>query len=183
MSRKAFSSDLDSVFAPGAQYEPNIDASPWLLETTAVAPELATAPAEAKRAPAAKTKRRARKSFGADLDSLFADAPAAQAAPREEAPARPDLNVRQRELPRRSISRLSGIDALIRDTTDGRAIAAEDARLAEARKPGVAKRVTFTYDRDQFARLKQIAREEGAYLKDIIAGLLNDYLDGRSSDN
>ena len=182
MSRKAFCSDLDSVFAPGAQYEPNIDASPWLLETAAAAsPE--PAPATTARPSAAKTKRRPRKSFGADLDSVFADAPAAEQSPREEPPARPDLSVRQRELPRRSIARLSGIDALIRDTTDGRAIAAEDARLAEARKPGVAKRVTFTYDRDQFARLKQIAREEGAYLKDIIAGLLNDYLDGHRSDN
>ena len=178
MSRKAFSSDLDSVFAPGAQYEPNIDASPWLAETaTAVAPpDAAPAPKNPRARKAAA--RRNRKTFTSDLESLFA-APERPAAAAPAPKPLDDLNVRQRDRPRRGIALLGGIDSLIRDTTDGRAIALEDERLAEARKAGVPKRVTFTYDRDQFARLKEIAREEGAYLKDIISGLLNDYLEDR----
>lgn len=173
MSRKAFTSDLDSVFAPGAQHEPNIDASPWLLETAAAESAPVDRPIARKTNP-----RRHRKTFAADLDSLFAAVP--DERPRETT-ALDDLSVRQRERPRRALGSLAGIDALIRDTTDGRAIAQEDARLAEAKRIGVPKRVTFTYDRDQFARLKRIAREEGAYLKDIISGLLNDYLAQRAA--
>ena len=176
MSKKAFSSDLDSVFAPGAQYEPNIDSSPWLTGTTAevAAPEAPVAPESRARARSAgaPARRSSRKSF--DLDSLFR----AATAERPEADARPaeDPTARQRARPRRGLPALAGIDALIRDTTEGRAIAREDARVAEERQAGVPKRVTFTYDRDRFARLKEIAREEGAYLKDIISGLLNDYV-------
>ena len=169
MSRKAFSSDLDSVFAPEAQYEPNIDNSPWLASTVAEA-AVAEPPARPRAAP---KRRSTRKSFAPDLDSLFRAATAER--PQVARPAE-DPGLRQRERPRRALRALAGIDALIRDTTDGKAIAQEDARQAEQRQVGVPKRVTFTYDRDRFARLKEIAREEGAYLKDIISGLLNDYI-------
>ena len=170
MSKKAFNSDLDSVFSPEAQYEPNIDSSPWLLRTGAL--ETATVPAGGGRVPTAR--KSTRKSFASDLDSLFVASVAER--PREQKPAE-ELAVRQRERPRRSLSVLAGLDALIRDTTDGRAIAKQEAREAEDRKVSVPKRVTFTYDRDQFARLKRIAREEGSYLKDIISGLLNDFVE------
>ncbi len=168
MSKKGFNSDLDSVFAPGAQYEPNIDNSPWLLNTVADAKSIL-----AERPPS--VTRRARKSF--DLDSLFASA--SEDRPREQR-ASDDLNVRHRDRPRRSLAILGGIDSLIRDTTGGVAIAKEDARQLEAAQVSVPKRVTFTYDRDRFARLKQLAREDGSYLKDIISGLLNDYVDGHA---
>ena len=168
MSRKAFNRDLDSVFAPGAQYEPNIDASPWLLNTVRE-PDAETMVAERPQT----ATRRARKTFVDDLDGLFASA--AQERPREQRPHE-DLNVRHRDRPRRTLTALGGIDSLIRDTTGGAALAKEEAREQEARQTSVPKRVTFTYDRDQFARLKRIARDEGSYLKDIISGLLNDYV-------
>ncbi len=171
MSKKAFNSDLDSVFAPGAQYEPNIDESPW-LRSTVLEPEEDTLVVERPKT----VSRRARKTFVDDLDSLFASA--MQERPREQQRQREEINTRQRDRPRRSLLALGGLDSLIRDTTDGAAIAKEDARQAE--KTSVPKRVTFTYDRDQFARLKQIARDEGSYLKDIISGLLNDYVTGKA---
>ena len=173
MSRKAFSSDLDSVFAPGAQYEPNIDNSPWLTSTVAEAPAVEAPSEPSSTRTRTATRRTSRKSFAPDLESLFRAASVER--PSDPRPAE-DPTARQRERPRRGLSALAGIDALIRDTTDGKAIAQQDAREAEARRVGVPKRVTFTYDRDQFARLKEIAREEGAYLKDIISGLLNDYV-------
>lgn len=171
MSRKKFTSGLDSVFSAEAQYEPNIDDSPWLVETSAPA-------AEAKREPRATTSARKRptrrtgKNFTSDLESLFATASMEQT--REPAPSAEDFNTRGRSRPRRRVSMLSGLDSLIRDTTDGKA--AQQQAAAAAEDTLVRKRVTFTYDRDRFARLKQIARTEGSYLKDIISGLLNDYI-------
>ena len=174
MSRKKFTSGLDSVFSPEAQYEPNIDDSPWLLETSgADTATLAKGRSNRTAKPAAKRpSRRPGKSFTSDLDSLFAAASVEQ--PREVAPSSEDLSTRGRSRPRRRVSMLSGLDSLIRDTTSGKQFAQEAAAAAE--ETFVRKRVTFTYDRDRFARLKTIARTEGAYLKDIISNLLNDYI-------
>jgi len=169
VSKKQFSSGLDSVFSEEAQYEPNIDNSPWLLETSEGA-AVAEAPAEARKAKATTTSsRRSGKNFTSDLETLFAAASVER--PREtEAPAT-EVASRTRHRPRRRIPMFSGLDGLIRDTTDGKM-----PREIEEDVPSVRKRVTFTYDRDRFARLKSIARVEGSYLKDIISGLLNDYI-------
>ena len=170
MSKKHFTSGLDSVFSEEAQYEPNIDNSPWLLETSeevAVAQE----PAKAKKAKATEssTARRNGKSFTSDLESLFAAASVER--PREAVTPSEDMSIRTRHRPRRRMATFAGLDGLIRDTTNGKIPKSivEDA-------PSVRKRVTFTYDRDRFARLKSIARLEGNYLKDIISSLLNDYI-------
>ena len=175
MSKKRFTSGLDSVFSAEAQYEPNIDESPWLVETSATAAAVADEPKarpESKAGAKRGAARRPGKSFTSDLDSLFAVASVER--PRESAPAAEEVNARVRNRPRRRVSAFTGLDGLIRDTTDGKAL--EQQARAEAENTAVRKRVTFTYDRDRFARLKSIARAEGAYLKDIISGLLNDYI-------
>lgn len=181
MSKKAFTSGLDSVFAVEAQYEPNLDASPWLAKTEAVEP----AP-EAERPRRARpsgerprSARRSGKSFASDLESLFAAA--VNERPREAPAPVETFAQRERQRPRRQVSAFSGLDGLIRDTTGGTALAQRETELQEATSP--RKRVTFTYDRDRFARLKSIAREEGHYLKDIISSLLNDYISAYDQDH
>lgn len=169
MSKKKFSSGLDSVFSEEAQYEPNIDNSPWLLETSGEV-AIAEAPVEAKKAkPATATSRRSGKSFTSDLETLFAAASVER--PREAVASKEELANRSRNRPRRRMPMFAGLDGLIRDTTDGKI-----PREIVEDVPSVRKRVTFTYDRDRFTRLKSIARIEGNYLKDIISGLLNDYI-------
>ena len=179
VSRKAFSSDLDTVFSPGAQHEPNIDRSPWLLRTGATA---SPANPTSTRTPAT---RRPGKSFASDLDAFFAESTAERARDPARAEGAPtdELNTRLRERPRRALQPLGGLDSLIRDTTGGRAPEQQARREAEEQAPAAPKRVTFTYDRDRFALLKQIAREEGSYLKDIISGLLNDYIAKQTRSN
>ena len=173
LSKKRFTSGLDSVFSADALHEPNIDASPWLTETSVARGGAAEARPKRRRA----ASRRPGKSFASDLDSLFAAASAVEAprARRVVATAVPSP-VQEPDAdptPRRSgVS--GGLDALIRDTTNGAAIRRQEVEAAEAKS--VRKRVTFTYDRDRFAKLKAIARQDGAYLKDVISGLLNDYI-------
>ena len=181
MSKKQFTSGLDSVFSAEAQYEPNIDESPWLLETSVATKGNASKRRDSKGAAQSGKKRPARrpgKSFTSDLDSLFAAASVEQ--PREAIPSDEDLGMRGRNRPRRRAKILSGLDSLIRDTTNGKILAQQQA--AAAQETPVRKRVTFTYDRERFARLKSIARTEGAYLKDIISGLLNEYIQQYESE-
>ncbi|MFK8055813.1 MAG: hypothetical protein AB8F78_06805 [Saprospiraceae bacterium] len=176
MSKKQFSTGLDSVFSEEAQFEPNIDNSPWLLETSegvAVAKD----PAVAKKARVSESKstRRSGKSFTSDLESLFAAASVER--PREVETPSEEISTRTRNRPRRRMPAFSGLDGLIRDTTNGKI-----PKAIEEDVPSVRKRVTFTYDRDRFSRLKSIARVEGNYLKDIISSLLNDYINQYEKD-
>jgi len=172
VSKKRFTSGLESVFSEDAQFEPNIDESPWLVETAA-GNTTTTGPARKKR-----PTRRTGKSFVSDLDSLFSSNTVQR--PREVVPTSDDQSGQQRERPRRAVGALSGLDNLIRDTTNGRAQKQQATRAAQ--DASQRKRVTFTYDRDRFARLKTIARTEGEYLKDIISGLLNEYISHYESD-
>ena len=159
MSKKGFTSGLDSVFSAEAQFEPNIDDSPWLLDTTAAKP----------KSRAKSQTRKSGKSFTSDLETLFAAASVER--PREETEL---SHQRPRTRARRPLAVVGGLDGLIRDTTNGVAQAQQEQAAREA--ADARKRVTFTYDRDRFARLKTIARQEGEYLKDIISGLLNEYI-------
>lgn len=168
MSKKIFSSGLESVFSEEAQYEPNIDDSPWLLETSIV-----EAPRRTTKS-VSTVARRPSKSFTSDLESLFAVA-AIEQRPRDSASQQSDdLMSRGRNRPRKRVGVLSGLDSLIRDTTNGKEMAKQEQE--EAEDSSIRKRVTFTYDRERFAQLKLIARNEGAYLKDIISNLLNEYI-------
>lgn len=162
------------MFSPEAQYEPNIDNSPWLKRTAT--------PTTSRNAATttSTTARRPTKSFTSDLEAFFAES----AIERPRATARPEeTQDRLRERPRRSLLPLAGLDGLIRDTTGGKALEQQARREIEALAPAAPKRVTFTYDRDSFALLKDIARQEGSYLKDIISGLLNEYVAKHEASN
>ncbi len=171
------------MFSAESRAEPNIDDSPWLLETTAPETAEAERPARTRRVRSARPG----KSFGTDIDDLFA---AAIGAVKEqgtdlstlgEVAVITELQTGETEadpiLERSVPARLGGIDGIIRDTTDGKAN--EQFERKQAKNTVKSKRVTFTYDRGNFAKLKAIARDEGSYLKDIMSHLLNDYINAR----
>jgi len=70
---------------------------------------------------------------------------------------------------------ITGLDALIRQTVDVKMI-----DNTHSKKP--TKRVTFSLDKEKLQRLKQIARIENAYLKDILSGLITDYIETFEGD-
>jgi len=138
---------------------------------------IAKEPAKPKKAKATEstTSRRSGKNFTSDLESLFASASVER--PRETVKSPEEMSNRTRHRPRRRMATFAGLDGLIRDTTDGKV-----PKLITEEATSVRKRVTFTYDRERFARLKSIARIEGNYLKDIISNLLNDYINEYEKD-
>lgn len=70
---------------------------------------------------------------------------------------------------------ITGLDALIRQTIDVKMV-----DTTNSKKP--TKRVTFSLDKEKLQRLKQIARVENAYLKDILSGLITDYIEQFEGD-
>ena len=70
---------------------------------------------------------------------------------------------------------ITGLDALIRQTIDIKTI-----DRTNSKKP--TKRVTFSIDKEKLQRLKQIARIENAYMKDILSGLITDYIEQFEGD-
>ncbi len=111
-------------------------------------------------------KKRTSKDFTSDLETLFEEAFAdtieekqEQAKSKIQAPPKP----RQRRL-----RRLSGLDALIRHT--------EDMEVVEVNVP-TKKRVTFVFDKEKLAKLKEIAKSEKVYLKDIIGDVVSRFIE------
>jgi len=117
------------------------------------------------------------KSFTADLESLFqtvvkesvAEEKKKAARKEQRALGRPQSDTAESENPRRP---MSGLDALIRQT-----VAPNKEEIKRAAVPKEKKRVTFVFDKKKLLKLKTIAKLEKAYLKDIIGGLISEYLD------
>ena len=108
------------------------------------------------------------KSFTSDLDSLFDIAVEAQQQQREQrttpsATPQPKTVGKMRER-----KTLSGLDALIRQTAE-----VDESGFVQKK----TKRVTFAYSRIKLDKLKRIARNRRLYLKDIMAEIVNEYLE------
>ena len=67
-------------------------------------------------------------------------------------------------------ARLAGIDLLIKGTLEG------SKRIVENVAPE-KKRVTFILDKTKLAKIKNIAKSEKAYIKDIFDRVVSDYLE------
>ncbi|MCB0703785.1 MAG: hypothetical protein KDC34_00685 [Saprospiraceae bacterium] len=67
----------------------------------------------------------------------------------------------------------SGLDSLIRQTVESSKVSVDY---------GARKRVTFLFEEDKLDQLKQVAREENKYLKDIISQIVSEYLDRHKND-
>ncbi len=107
---------------------------------------------------------KARKNFTSDLDSLFSETVEVE---KKTSRARKGKKAGKQDVV------LSGLDALIRRTTDEK-----DLRPLRS----ALKRVTFTMDKSKLEKLKQIARSENTYLKDIINEVISEYLQERKED-
>ena len=154
MSKKKFTVGLESLFGMATE-EAFQEESPLLdkkkKETKKASPSI---------------KKRTSKDFTSDLDTLFEEALAETIEERQDkakskiqAPPKPR---------RRRLRRLSGLDALIRHT--------EDMESVEVDVP-TKKRVSFVFEKDKLAKLKEIAKMENAYLKDIIGEVVTNFIE------
>ena len=154
MSKKKFTVGLESLFGTATE-EAFQEESPLLDQQK-----------KEVRKVSDSSKKRSSKDFTSDLDTLFEEALAEtieekeeQAISKVQAPPKPR---------KRRLRRLSGLDALIRHT--------EDMDVVEVNVP-TKKRVTFVFDKDKLAKLKQIAKSENAYLKDIIGDVVSNFIE------
>ena len=117
------------------------------------------------------------KSFTADLESLFQTVVKESVVEEKKKAARQKkrtlgtshTDTGNLEKGRRP---MSGLDALIRTTVDP-----NKKEIQRAVVPKEKKRVTFVFDKKKLLKLKTIAKLEKAYLKDIIGGLISEYLE------
>ncbi len=159
MSKKNFSSGLDDLFNNDS---PASEASVFVGEIGAA------------RSPQAR--RSGHKNFVSDLDALLQEAMdegferyenrragglASGEMPSGKSKSAAATQIQPHRAP------LSGLDALIRQT-----ISVREATPDEMLK----KRLTVSVDKPKLEKLKTIARLENAFLKDILAGLIDEYI-------
>ena len=58
----------------------------------------------------------------------------------------------------------------------------EDMEVVEVNVP-TKKRVTFVFDKEKLAKLKEIAKMEKAYLKDIIGDVVSSFIEKYEEEN
>jgi hypothetical protein len=113
------------------------------------------------------------KNFTSDLDSLFEDA--LQETMQEHAhKITKGLDAHTLSTKKRNRKPLSGLDALIRNTSDVNF----EHELQES-----IRRVSFAFDAKKYKKLKNIAKEEKAYIKDILSRIITDYLKNHEKGN
>lgn len=161
MSKKKFTTGLESLFdSAGDAFQE---------DTVALVDAASPSPQKVRRIKA----RGSSKDFTSDLDSLLEDAlnesvetinkTATEAGGADKSKEHPAPTAAHRKV-------LSGLDALIRQTIQVNVEEYKD----ETNSP--TKRVTFAVDKAKLEKLKTIARQEGAYLKDIISSLISEYI-------
>lgn len=167
MSKKRFTDGLESIF--GEVHEETFDRG-LLVEEKQTKTANRT-----KSTTSIKKKRSSRKNFTTDLDSLF-DGSLSEVVEEklQEQRTAPRKNLKGKsksiEHKQRVRKPLSGLDALIRQTLDSGSLSYD---------PNAKKRVSFTCEKAKLDKLKKIARQEKAYLKDIlgdiVASFINEY--------
>ncbi len=163
LNKKKFTAGLESVFMETTEA--------FEHETVGIVDEPTKRKAKAQKV--ARIKPRGNnKDFTSDLDTLL-----------ELALSESDNNYSEQQTEakgsfkrsNKGLPSITGLDALIRQTVDVKTI-----DRTNSKKP--TKRVTFTLDKEKLQRLKQIARIENAYLKDILSGLITDYIEQFEGD-
>ncbi len=162
MSKKKFKDGLESLFGSDPAGGDLQEESPLLVETT-------VEKVIRKERPKNK-KKRSSKNFTSDLDSLFEDALKETLEDKVNKIVKDKSKISPSRRERRSA--LTGLDALIRRTDDGDDLSAK-----------MKKRVTFIFDREKLARLKQIAKQQRVYLKDIIGDVVSEFIDDYEKKN
>ncbi len=162
MSKKKFTDGLESLFSTDSQ------------DVSGKGTAFLGAPADEAGTVAVKAKRRtsSRKNFTTDLDTLLEEALQEsfeeKMAQREKEKAAATAGASKSKYQNQARRPMTGLDVLIRRTV-------ESGDIKEDRKDGV-KRLTVTFDKTKIVKLKKIARLEKAYLKDILGGLVEEYI-------
>ena len=155
MGKKKFSAGLDSIFGE--------DVEQTIANITINVAEEEVAPTASKRS--------STKNFTSDLDLLFQEA--LTDAVEEKARKMTGLGKKngaddtEDDSKNRFKKPLSGLDALIRQTVD--------SSLAQLEQSPI-KRITFTFEHQKLEKLKQIAKQERSYLKDIVQSVIADFI-------
>lgn len=157
MSKKKFTSGLDMLF-----------------DTTEVAVQETPSLSQAKQAESVATpqsaaaRRVTSKNFTSDLDSLFQEAFTEAVEEKMEKMRRTsgiddpfENNRRQYKQP------LSGLDALIRSTIDTSLAGLDHAAI---------KRLTIMFENQKIEKLKSIAKLERSFVKDLVSGVLTEFI-------
>ena len=154
MSKKKFTVGLESLFGTATE-EAFQEESPLLDKSK-----------KGTKKVIQNTKKRSSKNFTSDLDTLFEQAFADTIEEKKEL-AKSKIQAPPKPRNRR-LRRLSGLDALIRSTGD--------MEVVEVNVP-TKKRVTFVFDKKKLAKLKEIAKSEKSYLKDIIGDVVSRFIE------
>ena len=168
MSKKRFTDGLESIF--GEVHEETFDRGLLVEKKKAKAAGHAESKSKSK-SPVSK-KRSSRKNFTTDLDSLFDGSGLSEIVDeklKERAAPRKNLKgkTKSMEHTKRVRKPLSGLDALIRQTLETGSLSYD---------PTAKKRVSFTCEKAKLDKLKRIARQEKAYLKDILGDIVASFI-------
>lgn len=157
MGKKKFKDGLESLFTD-AREDYLSTGSPLLLETE---PQ--------KESQKNRTKSSSGKHFSDELEMFFQESlrETIQDQLSADAANRPGQSQKAARA-RRSSKPKDGLDALIRRTIETSEI---ELHYDESKK-----RVAFSFDKDKLEKLKQIARQERTFLKDIIARVVAEYI-------
>ena len=161
MSKKRFSSGLDSLFDNPRDEQEFED----VKAGKAPPPSVSELEAEVK---AVVMKRTTTKNFTSDLDSLFNYA-FTEALEEKVDQLRRDSGIDDPfESKRDNYKRpLSGLDALIRSTVDTSLMGLEHAPI---------KRFTIMFENKKIEQLKNIAKQERAFVKDLVGDVLTEFI-------
>lgn len=153
MGKKKFKDGLESLFLE-AREENLSQKSPLLLET-----EQQAAPKKTGRASSGKH-------FSDDLELFFQES--LRESIEEELSSSHSGQSMKAARGSRSSRPKDGLDALIRRTIESSEI--------DLRYDGAKKRIAFSFEQEKLAKLKQIAKLEKTFLKDMIARIVADYI-------
>ena len=161
MSKKRFSSGLDSLF------DSPRDEQAFESATAGQAPPPSVSELEAE-VKAVVMKRTTTKNFTSDLDSLFQDA-FTEAIEENADKLRRDMDEDDPFNSKRNTYKkpLAGLDALIRETIDTSLVGLEHAPI---------KRFTIMFENKKIEQLKNIAKQERAFVKDLVGDVLTEFI-------
>ena len=162
MSKKRFSSGLDSLFDSPRDEQPFADS---VTASQAPPPSVSELEAEVK---AVVMKRTTTKNFTSDLDSLFQYAFTEAIEEKAEQLRRESGLDDPFETQRNTYKKpLAGLDALIRSTIDTSLVGLEHAPI---------KRFTIMFENKKIEKLKTIAKQERAFVKDLVGDVLTEFI-------
>jgi hypothetical protein len=158
VAKKKFTSDFDSIFDDS-------ETEPLKITNEDIAADLPTAPTVSP----VSNKKATLKNFTSDLDALFRDA-MTEAVEERVTKIKRSVGIEDdpfEESARAFKKPLSGLDALIRQTMDTSLAGMEHAAV---------KRITLLFESAKIDKLKNIAKLERAFMKDLVQSVITEFI-------